>query len=69
MAKSVFTGWRTVTPGKCSCCGSDDDWDCDGRGTVYCGCQTCCECGMFDGHEIGCQAAKDAENQIEEEVA
>ena len=61
MAKSVFTGWRTVTPGKCSECGSDDEWDCDGRGTVYCSCQTCSECGMFDGHEIGCKVAQEEE--------
>ena len=32
MATSVFTGWRTVTPGACSICGYDDDWQCDGRG-------------------------------------
>ena len=36
MAKSVFTGWRTVTPGQCIVCGYDDLWECDGRGNVTC---------------------------------
>ena len=39
MAKSVFTGWRTVTPGACLSCGYDDGWQCDGRGTITCDCQ------------------------------
>jgi len=51
--QTVFTGWRTVTPGACIVCGSDDDWDCDGRGTIYCGCLVCPDCGVY-GHEIGC---------------
>jgi hypothetical protein len=69
MATTVFTGWRKVTPGKCSCCGCDDGWDCDGRGTVYCDCQVCPDCGTFDGHAAGCQSLKDAEDPVEEEVA
>lgn len=61
--KTVNTGWRNVTPGACVICGCDDDWDCDGRGNVYCSCQTCGECGMFDGHEIGCaEGAREDEN-------
>lgn len=59
MAATVFTGWRTVTPGRCFNCGFSEDWDCDGRGTIYCSCQTCPECGMFDGHEIGCAEISD----------
>ncbi len=72
MAKQVFTGWRTVTPGKCSECGCDDDWSCDGRGNVLCGCQACGECGMLDAygfHESGCPLLKEAEEEPEEEAA
>lgn len=47
-------GFREVTPGKCMNCGFDDGWDADGRGTVYCECMTCPECGQFDGHNPGC---------------
>lgn len=54
MASTVFTGWRKVTPGACNECGFDDGWHCDGRGTVYCDCQCCAECGEFDGHAAGC---------------
>lgn len=54
MAKTVSTGWRKITPGKCSECGFDDDWSCDGRGTVYCGCEVCPECAGFDGHYADC---------------
>jgi len=50
MAKSVFTGWRTITPGACDGCGYDDDYECDGRGNVLCGCQACPECGMLDAY-------------------
>src|SRR5688572_30464310 len=63
MAATVFTGWRNVTPGPCSQCGSTEDYDCDGRGTVYCSCQCCGSCGMFDGHEIGCEADQDDDDQ------
>jgi hypothetical protein len=58
MAATVFTGWRTLTPGECHICGATDDWDCDGRGTIYCACQCCTECWMFDGHEIGCETGR-----------
>lgn len=54
MPTTVFTGWRTIKPGTCFLCGSTDTWDCDGRGTVYCECQTCAECGDFDGHAAHC---------------
>lgn len=54
MAETVFTGWRTETPGDCMVCGFDNEWDCDGRGNIFCSCQACPECGMGDGHEIGC---------------
>ena len=63
MAKKVFTGWRTVTPGKCSCCGSDDEWDCDGRGSIFCSCQTCSACSAFDGHEAGCPEVESEEEE------
>lgn len=52
--KTVSTGWRDVTPGKCLVCGCDDDYDCDGRGNVYCSCQCCSECGSHEGHWDGC---------------
>lgn len=52
--REVFTGWRTVKPGKCMECGSDDGWNVDGRGTVYCDCQRCSECNEFDGHDANC---------------
>lgn len=52
--QTVFTGWRTVTPGPCYECGCDCDWDCDGRGTIFCSCQCCADCGCFDGHETDC---------------
>lgn len=57
MATSCFTGWRTVTPGRCMNCGSDDAWSCDGRGNVLCDCQACPDCGILDAygfHESGC---------------
>jgi hypothetical protein len=57
MASTVFTGWRTVTPGACLACGFDDDWTCDGRGNVLCECQACTDCGVADAygmHEPGC---------------
>lgn len=39
----------------CRECG--DQMDTDGRNTRYCpSCDTCYACGMFDGHEIGCEA-------------
>ena len=39
MARRVFTGWRTVTPGPCHDCGMDNGWyDCDGRGGIDCDC-------------------------------
>lgn len=62
MAATVFTGWRTVTPGACSECGCDDDWTCDGRGNVMCGCQACPDCGLLDAygfHETGCPQLAD----------
>lgn len=39
MAKTVFTGWRNVTPGKCVLCGFDDGWHDDNAGHVTCDCQ------------------------------
>jgi hypothetical protein len=59
MASTVFTGWRKVTPGKCYHCGSSDDWECDGRGTVYCSCQRCSYCELWDGHRTACPALED----------
>ena len=56
MAKQVFTGWRTVTPGACECCGYDDGWyDCDGRGGVA------CECNM--GVDELCEGEPDYDNE------
>jgi hypothetical protein len=72
MAKTVFTGWRTVTPGECSCCGFDDDWSCDGRGAVLCGCQACAECGELSAegfHAQGCPELEEESEGPEEEAA
>lgn len=54
MAKSVFTGWRTVTPGACTICGFDTDWEVDGRGSVYCSCQWCPDCEEVGEHAQWC---------------
>lgn len=57
MARTVFTGWRTVQPGECMCCGCDDDWECDGRGNIMCLCLACPNCGLVDaygGHYSDC---------------
>ena len=59
MAATVFTGWRTVRPGKCFYCGDAESWDCDGRGNVLCDCQACIECNLKDAygfHNPGCPA-------------
>lgn len=71
MSASVFTGWRTVVPGECRECGSDDDvplravrWQWDGRGTIYCGCQTCPDCGCWDGHYPECAELRDEETEL-----
>ena len=55
--KTVSTGWRTVTPGACMGCGSDDEWECDGRGNILCSCQACPDCDIVDAygfHNAGC---------------
>ena len=57
MASQVFTGWRSLIPGKCLECGSAEDWSCDGRGNVLCDCQACPDCGILDAygfHNPGC---------------
>lgn len=55
MAESVFTGWRTITPGRCGFCGFADQWECDGRGSVLCSCQSCGDCGENGGwHNSNC---------------
>ena len=59
MAATVSTGWRLVTPGKCFVCGSDEDWQCDGRGMVFCSCQCCAFCGELDGHDAACSMLVD----------
>lgn len=62
--KTVFTGWKHITPGNCFGCGSDDDWQCDGRGNVLCGCQACPDCGLVDAygsHESDCPQLNDEE--------
>lgn len=65
MSTTVFTGWRMITPGKCSVCGSDDDWVCDGRGNVLCGCQACPDCyelSAYGFHKSGCPALEPDED-------
>jgi len=55
--KTIETGWKAVTPGKCFECGFDDGWTMDGRGNVLCECQACVECGIIDAygfHNAGC---------------
>lgn len=62
MATRVHTGWRWIEPGKCLVCGSDDEWECDGRGNVLCECQRCSECGELDAygmHAAGCILLRD----------
>jgi hypothetical protein len=60
MPSTLFTGWRTVTPGACDACdacGSDDDWQVDGRGNILCSCQACVDCNELDAygfHAAGC---------------
>lgn len=63
MPITVFTGWRMVTPGKCDICGFNDAWESDGRGTIYCSCNTCPSCGGFESHEANCP-----ETQLAEEI-
>jgi hypothetical protein len=59
-AKTVTTPMgRVISPGGCTLCGFDDQWSTDGRGAIICSCQTCPECGMFDGHEIGCKSGQE----------
>lgn len=65
MATTVFTDWRTVTPGRCLECGERDDWSCDGRGNILCGCQACAFCGSLDAynmHEPGCSMLESDES-------
>lgn len=63
MAETVFTGWRTVTPGKCMLCGCSDDWECDGRGNILCNCQRCHECGEHDGHRSTCSYHREPDDE------
>lgn len=66
MARTVFTGWKTVTPGNCLFCGLDDEWECDGRGNILCSCQGCPYCGMVDAynfHESDCPQIINADNK------
>lgn len=66
MPKTVDTGWRIVTPGKCLECGSDDDWQVDGRGNILCACQACLDCGIVDAygfHEPGCPVLAEQERE------
>ena len=64
MSATVHTGWRWVTPGCCSECGEDDQWQVDGRGNVLCACSACPDCGLVDAygmHEPACpQVVSDA---------
>lgn len=69
MARTVFTGWRRVTPGCCLGCGYDDDWQCDGRGTIYCSCDCCSICGLFDGHDAGCSWHEEVEQAADDQAA
>lgn len=50
MAKSIFTGWRVVTPGSCSDCGYDDGWGFEGGGSIQCNCQM--EEGEMEGFDF-----------------
>ena len=63
MATKVFTGWKTVEPGRCFECGFDDEWTCDGRGNILCSCQACPDCGIIDAsnfHEADCPRLQEA---------
>lgn len=60
--KTVFTGWKTVTPGKCFVCGDTETWQCDGQGNILCDCQACPDCGLVDAynfHEPNCPTLED----------
>ena len=68
MARTVQAGWRSVTPGACHDCGSDDEWSCDGRGNVTCGCSACPDCGsqdVYGFHEPDCLVIREWEEQEE----
>jgi hypothetical protein len=60
--RTVDTGWRKVTPGKCMECGFDENWQVDGRGNVLCSCQACPDCllvSAYGFHEPGCPAVEE----------
>jgi len=63
--KTVFTGWKIITPGNCNVCGFDNDWQCDGRGNILCSCQACPDCFIVDAygfHEVNCPQLKENDN-------
>lgn len=67
--KTVSTGYHSVTPGNCPECGADDDYECDGRGNVTCGCQSCPGCGsrdVYGFHERDCTVITDARARAEQ---
>lgn len=61
--KTVFTGWRVVTPGNCIACGFDDGWSCDGRGSITCECQQCPGCNRIGYHEPFCSEHPDFDDE------
>jgi hypothetical protein len=66
MAKTVFTGWRTVTPGACSICGYDDGWEQYNGSSTVCDCQRC-ECGEVPPwHDASCSMLIDEEDTNED---
>lgn len=62
MARTVNTGWKLITPGRCVECGDDDGWQVDGYGNILCECQACPDCNMVDAygfHHVDCPVLVD----------
>ncbi len=66
--ETISTGYRTLTPGCCCQCGSDSDWEVDGRGNVRCECQACPDCGILDAygfHNADCPRLEGEHHEIQ----
>lgn len=69
MSAVVFSPMgRRIVPGRCVVCGYSDDWECDGRGTIFCSCQCCPQCGEHDGHTGGCELIEGDDEDCESDA-